>query len=336
MESEERLREKMLTLQRALKHKRIKVRYRDARTSIIEGIVSRGDERLKGLFEHLVGQGVRLEAWRECFRPDAYFEWFEGKGIDTQDFLKPRAESEVLPWDFIDTGVEKSFLRADLDRAEAGLGTADCYSGCADCGIGCGNKGSGVGTGSRKYPVVEEAEEAAPAVPLPARKYTFRYGKYGDARYIGNLDTMDLMLRTLRSAGISIKTHGRYHPMPNISLSAALPMGVESTSELMEVEVMETTPFTKGAMSAINAMLPKGMQIYEYIEGPLKDMVKESSYIMVADGARDIEGLQLIRTRQKFIYLWKGKSVKSLWQQGLFTRAIRVEDRRIHGSRTDH
>ena len=65
---------------------------------------------------------------------------------------------------------------------------------------------------------------------------TIRYAKAGQARYMGHLDTVDILLRAVRSAGISLKMHGKYHPKPRISLSAALPVGIESACEMMEVE----------------------------------------------------------------------------------------------------
>lgn len=344
MEDEDVLREKTFTLQRALKGKRTRVRYRDPRVSVIEGIISRGDGRLAGLFQHLASMGTKLEAWREFFRPDAYFDWFDRNGVDPKEYLRRREAEEGFPWDYIDMGTGKTFLYEELARAEAGQTTTDCYSGCAGCGIGCEGELPTIRCQTSQHsegPDVRATGIETSRLPIPdsrevAKKYTFRYGKYGDARYIGHLDTMNIVLRAFRSVGISIKTHGRYHPLPNISLSSALPLGVESTCELIEVEIDGGAIVDSGLVREINGVLPRGMRIYEFVEGGLKGMVRESSYILVSDGERESEGVRRFKDGRRFIYEWKGTGVKALWQQGLFMRAIRVEDRRIHGSGTDH
>ena len=345
MEDEDILKEKMSMIKGILKGKGVRMKYRDIKVSVVEGIISRGDETLSPLFEYLVKKGVKLEAWREFFRPGLYDEWFEANGLKTQSYLRDRSFEGTFPWDFIDTGIDKAFLREELKKAEEGQQTVDCYSGCAGCGIGCSESA----VGSRQEAVGRKQEDErrrtkdegrifeilrTPNSELPTKKYTFRYGKYGDARYIGHLDTMNIMLRALRSQGISIKMHGRYHPMPNISLSNALPLGVESTCELIEVEINGGILIDVTILKRINRILPRGMKIFEFIEGSLKDMVKECSYILVTKKDVDMEGLRWENNNKRF-YIWKGKGIKALWLDGVFKRIIKVEDKKIYGIRTD-
>jgi radical SAM family uncharacterized protein len=345
MEDEDILKEKMSMIKGILKGKGVRMKYRDIKVSVVEGIISRGDETLSPLFEYLVKKGVKLEAWREFFRPGLYDEWFEANGLKTQSYLRDRSFEGTFPWDFIDTGIDKAFLREELKKAEEGQQTVDCYSGCAGCGIGCSESA----VGSRQEAVGRKQEDErrrtkdegrifeilrTPNSELPTKKYTFRYGKYGDARYIGHLDTMNIMLRALRSQGISIKMHGRYHPMPNISLSNALPLGVESTCELIEVEINGGILIDVTILKKINRILPRGMKIFEFIEGSLKDMVKECSYILVTKKDVDMEGLRWENNNKRF-YIWKGKGIKALWLDGVFKRIIKVEDKKIYGIRTD-
>ena len=334
MEDEDILKEKMSMIKGILKGKGVRMKYRDIKVSVVEGIISRGDETLSPLFEYLIKKGVKLEAWREFFRPGLYDEWFEANGLKKQSYLRDRPFEGTFPWDFIDTGIDKAFLREELKKAEEGQQTVDCYSGCAGCGIGCD-------TSVERRALSVEHIELKPTTPNAGLrtqnlgvKYTFRYGKYGDARYIGHLDTMNIMLRALRSQGISIKMHGRYHPMPNISLSNALPLGVESTCELIEVEINGGILIDVTILKKINRILPRGMKIFEFIEGSLKDMVKECSYILVTKKDVDMEGLRWQNNNKRF-YIWKGKGIKALWLDGVFKRIIKVEDKKIYGIRTD-
>jgi len=360
MEDEEILSEKISILKKILKGRRVKVKYRDPKTSLIEAIISRGDDRLSSLFEHLFYKGVKLEAWREYFQPELYDEWFEQQGISMKDYLGAKPIESRLPWDMVNTRIDKLFLAQELNLAQSGAKTDDCYTGCAGCGIGCTeprkqrdssfNVQCSKLTSKTKQDVetsqlptqnselrVESALLRTPnSQLLPGVKYTFRYGKYGDARYIGHLDTMNILLRAIRSLGITIRTHGKFHPMPKISLSDALPIGIESTCELIEIEVDMGVLIHDKIIVQMNKILPRGIKIYEFIKGSLQNMVKDYSYLLIADKSIDMELWKLGYNSKRFFYTWKGKGIKELKAKGDFQRIIKMEDRRIHGLRTDN
>ena len=356
MEDETILSEKISMLKKTLKGRRVKVKYRDPKTSIIEAIVTRGDSRLASLFEHLIHKGVKLEAWREYFQPELYDEWFEQQGISMDNYLGAKPIETNLPWDIIDTGINKSFLAQELIHAQSGEKTDDCYTGCAACGIGCEAPRYGVrisyyGLKTILEPEADmshltiqnsESKTALPQLPTPNSqlptgvKYTFRYGKYGDASYIGHLDTMNIVLRALRSLGIIIRTHGKFHPMPKISLSDALPVGIESTCELIEIETDMGVLIHEKIIVEMNRILPRGIKIYEFIKGSLQNMVKDYSYLLIADKSIDMDLWKLGYNSKRYFYTWKGKGIKELKASGYFQRIIKTEDRRIHGLRTDN
>jgi len=345
MEDGDTLREKMSMIRTLLRKKGKTVKYRDVATSMIEGIISRGDESLSPLFEYLADKGVKLEAWREFFKPDVYYEWFNENGIDMEKYLGKREIEEPLPWSFIDTGVDKSFLIDETKNAELGKLTIDCHYGCAQCGIGCESVVPGQER-SQGPVLAQQGSEANPRVaggrmedsPIDNRqltitkKYTLRYGKYGDARYMGHIDAMDILLRALRVSGVSIKMHGKYHPMPNIALSDALPVGIESVCELLQIETETRTFSDNMVLRKMNSILPAGMKIFEIVESNMKDMVKEYTYILISGENEGLEELKKWRTGIKnSYYLWKGKGIKTLWQKGVFKRIMKVEDRKLHG-----
>lgn len=356
MEDETILSEKISMLKKTLKGRRVKVKYRDPKTSIIEAIVTRGDSRLTSLFEYLFHKGVKLEAWREYFQPELYGEWFEQQGISMDNYLGAQPIEKNLPWDIIDTGINKSFLAQELIHAQSGEKTDDCYTGCAACGMGCETPRYGVR--SRDYGLktiggpeadmphltIQNSESKTALPELRTQnsqlatgiKYTFRYGKYGDARYIGHLDTMNIVLRALRSLGIKIRTHGKFHPMPKISLSDALPIGIESTCELIEIEIDMGILIHEKIIVEMNRILPRGIKIYEFIKGSLQNMVKDYSYLLVADKSIDMDLWKLGYNSKRYLYTWKGKGIKELKARGDFQRIIKTEDRRIHGLRTDN
>ncbi len=334
MDEEGTLMEKITLIKDALRKKGARVRYRDTAVSVVEGIVARGDQRLASLFEHLHGQGVRLEAWREFFSFEPYRQWFEGSAADVRQYTGGRDAIAELPWDVIDMGYERSFLLEELEKARSGDMTEDCLTGCAQCGLGCA-RGERPAQAPRAVagPTEITGGAASPeaAAAQDPKKITFRYGKYSDARYIGHLDTMGILVRAMKASGVKIRTRGKYHPLPKIALSDALPVGVESTCEFIEIETDAAMTIDVLTVGRINRILPEGMKIYEFVEGPLKDVVKDYLFILVADKEPEGEFEKWRRFGDRSFLIWRGKGIKQLWLQGGFSRIIKIESRRVNG-----
>jgi radical SAM family uncharacterized protein len=102
--------EKQRFIKRNLKVKGIEVRWHQAEASFLEGVFARGDRRLSKVIEKAWELGARLDAWSEHFRFDVWQKAFVECGIDPNEYLKARKKEEILPWDFIDTGVSKEIL----------------------------------------------------------------------------------------------------------------------------------------------------------------------------------------------------------------------------------
>ncbi len=164
-----------------------------------------------------------------------------------------------------------------------------------------------------------------------SKKYTFRYGKYGDSRYIGHIDTMNILLRIFRASGIRIRMHGRYHPLPRIRLTEALPVGIESVCEFIEIETQENARIDRTAIQTMNRLLPRGIKVYECVEGSLKDTAKDFSYILITEGYTNIDASRWKDRGKRCFFIWHGNSVKQLWLQGRCTRIVKIPTGRIHG-----
>ncbi len=332
MDDEKSLAEKIMLIKDALKKKGVRVKYRDPAVSLVEGIVARGDGHLAALFEYLHTQGTRLEAWREFFSFEPYRKWFEENSVDVKRYTGGREAGDELPWEMVDMGYVKPFFSNELEKARSGDTTEDCLRGCAGCGLGCEPGMRRPGTHrSDAMPAEITGTEPPEGQTGQPKKTTFRYGKYGDSRYIGHLDTMSILVRAMKASGISIRTRGKYHPLPKITLTDALPVGVESACEFIEIETDTAFVMNAGMIGTINGKLPSGMKIYEFIEGPLKDVVKDYLFMLVAD--RGYEGeIEKWRTcGDRSFLLWKGKGIKQLWSQGVFSRIIKIGSRRING-----
>ena len=118
--------------------KSIEYDYHAPDLSRLEAVFARGDRRLGPVIEEAVKNGARLDGWDEYFNYSCWFDALNTCGIDA-DFYTTRGygEDEVLPWDTIDVGVSKKFLKRERKRAYEGIVTPDCREGCAGCGANC-------------------------------------------------------------------------------------------------------------------------------------------------------------------------------------------------------
>ena len=115
--------------------KSIEYNYHAPDLSRLEAVFARGDRRLGPVLEEAVKNGAHLDGWDEYFNYSIWFDAMEKCGIDA-DFYTTRGfgEEEVLPWDIIDVGVTKKFLKLERARAYEEKITPDCRHGCAGCG----------------------------------------------------------------------------------------------------------------------------------------------------------------------------------------------------------
>ena len=118
--------------------KSIEYNYHAPDLSRLEAVFARGDRRLGAVIEEAVKNGARLDGWDEYFNYSCWFDALNTCSIDA-DFYTTRGygEDEILPWDTIDVGVTKKFLKRERSRAYEALVTPDCREGCAGCGANC-------------------------------------------------------------------------------------------------------------------------------------------------------------------------------------------------------
>jgi radical SAM family uncharacterized protein len=116
-------------------------RYHDGRPGIVEGLLSRGDRRVGAVVRAAWEDGARFDGWSECFSFDRWMSAADralaGTGVDVDWYTtREREHSEVLPWDHIDSGLDKDWLWEDWQDALAQVEVPDCrWTPCFDCGV---------------------------------------------------------------------------------------------------------------------------------------------------------------------------------------------------------
>ncbi|WP_330997936.1 TIGR03960 family B12-binding radical SAM protein [Pectinatus sottacetonis] len=135
--SKEEFERKQRLLKANIKNKAIHFNYHDASTSILEGIISRGDRRLAKVIYLAYKKGAKFDGWSEMFNFKTWMQAFEEIGVEPNQYnLRTRDVTEKLPWDYTTPGVRKEFLLSEYKKAAAEELTPDCRrSKCIGCGI---------------------------------------------------------------------------------------------------------------------------------------------------------------------------------------------------------
>ncbi|MCT4688444.1 TIGR03960 family B12-binding radical SAM protein [Vallitalea sp.] len=127
--------EKQTFLNKNINKKSIKYNCHDAKTSMLEGVMARGDRKISKVIYSAWKNGATFDAWSEFFRFENWENAFEENDIDPLFYSsRERAFEEILPWDFIDTGVTKEFLYREYSRAKEGIVSKNCIDSCMNCG----------------------------------------------------------------------------------------------------------------------------------------------------------------------------------------------------------
>ncbi|WP_231035192.1 TIGR03960 family B12-binding radical SAM protein [Pectinatus frisingensis] len=124
-------------LKKHINSRAVQFHYHDASTSILEGIISRGDRRLAKVIYEAFKNGAKFDGWTEMFDFSTWQEAFKKTGIDPAQYnLRSRSFTEKLPWEHTTPGVSKKFLINEYNKALDGILTSDCRRGsCTGCGI---------------------------------------------------------------------------------------------------------------------------------------------------------------------------------------------------------
>ncbi|MBW4451552.1 MAG: TIGR03960 family B12-binding radical SAM protein [Nostoc indistinguendum CM1-VF10] len=250
--------------------KGVKVNFTDVRISAMEDFVGRGDRNLSKVVRRAWELGAGMDSWYENldqafsawgdaiaqadldwkYRQIENGEWnlfhaqAQNRSEDAENAQFPTPHSPLstlhsldtpLPWDHIDTGIDKKWLQEDLQRALEAAIVPDCsFEGCSHCGV--------CGTDFGHNVVIEP-----PAIPTftgefvpnttKAQRLRVWFGKQGNMALVSHLDLIRLFDRVVRRASLPIAFTGGFHPMPRISLATALALGATSSGEIADFEL---------------------------------------------------------------------------------------------------
>ena len=118
-----------------LNQKRIKYNWHEADVSVLEGVFARGDRKVADVILKAYEKGCLYDAWGEYYKHDVWLEAFEECNVDIGFYTtRERSLDEIFPWDFLDCGVNKEFLKREWQKARQEVVTPNCKMQCQGCG----------------------------------------------------------------------------------------------------------------------------------------------------------------------------------------------------------
>jgi radical SAM-linked protein len=251
-------------IRQRIKNRNINVKWHDAKMSFLEGIFSRGDERIGALLETAFRKGCRFDGWSEILRFDLWQEAIAESGINPEDFTRERGINEKLPWDNIDCGVSREYLLEEKQKSTDQTATADCrFADCQNCGV------CDFPTTKNIFAAKEENKTIVSSLPIPdstigpEKKYRLTFSKLGRAGFLSHLELSAALVRALRRSSIALAYSIGYHPHPKISFATATSVGMESKQEYLDIAAQEYLSDLDSLKSEINSALPLGIEILE-------------------------------------------------------------------------
>ena len=254
----------------------VRFNFTDVRLSAMEDFVGRGDRRLAPVIEAAWRAGAGMDAWFEAldrtyaawtsaiaasglegrYRQVELGSWSAATAVDSTD-LEAFCQ-QPLPWDHIDSGLDKRWLAEDLQRALQASVVPDCsFEGCSECGV-CGpDLGNNVVVPPPAVPAAKP-QQAPPSARVS--RIRFRFSKTGPMALLSHLDLVRLLERALRRSGLPVSFTGGFHPLPRLQLALALPLGVEGEGEWMDLEFLEAVDAAE-VMDRWQRTLPPGLQL---------------------------------------------------------------------------
>ncbi|MEH1912670.1 TIGR03960 family B12-binding radical SAM protein [Nostoc sp.] len=339
--------------------KGVKVNFTDVRISAMEDFVGRGDRNLGKVVRRAWELGAGMDSWYENldqafsawgsaiaqagldwkYRQVENGEWNlfhiqeQKRSADTENtqlltpvqtrliasLPTPHSLNISLPWDHIDTGIEKKWLQEDLQRALEAAIVPDCsFEGCSHCGV-CGTDfGHNVVIESPAIP-----KFAGEFVPNPTKAQRLRvwFGKQGNMALISHLDLIRLFDRVVRRAGLPIAFTGGFHPMPRISVATALALGATSSGEIVDFEL--TVPVEVDTFrEQLAREMPTDIPIYNVEQIDLKasaatQLLESAEYLITVATLAETTPIQwqnwidIIKAKEELWYEQITKSGKS-------------------------
>ena len=265
----EEMKEKLHLVRDGVKKNHLGFKWQDPHLSFLEGIFSTGDRNLSRVLVEAYRLGCRFDGWSDQFRYPLWEEAFQRAQAKMDVHTRRKKFEDVLPWSFIETGMEDRFLWEEYQRGLEGKTGPPCVAeNCHRCGICDGKTILVRETKSAEARSPKKVDRRDTAKRERKKKIRLKFKKVKEMRFLSHLELAHLFYRASKRAGLPLCFSEGFHPMPKIVFATALPVGMESLMEIVDMECDgKVTP--PEVVEKLNQTLPPGIEIKEAEEVPL-------------------------------------------------------------------
>jgi radical SAM family uncharacterized protein/radical SAM-linked protein len=265
----EEMKEKLHLMRDGIRRNHLRFKWQDPHLSFLEGTFSMGDRNLSRVLVEAFRLGCRFDGWSDQFRYPLWKEAFEKTGLKMDFHTRKRKFEDILPWSLIETGMGAQFLWDEYQRGLKEKISPSCVKeNCHRCGVCDGKTLTVRESDPAEIKALERMAKKDIRKKGMKKKIRLKFRKVGEMRFLSHLELMHLFYRASRRADLPLCFSEGFHPMPRIIFATALPVGMESLTEIVDVECEgKITP--PEVMEGLNQTLPPGIEIMEAEEVPL-------------------------------------------------------------------
>ena len=255
-------------LKNAIRDKAITYNYHNAKLSVLEGIIARGDRRISKVIETAWKNGAKFDGWSDLFKFEIWQDAFKFCNIDGKIFTRQKNIYDNLAWDHTSPGVRKNFLIDEYEKSKLGETTRDCRrTSCTGCGI-CQNLG---------VKIIDYDKKILPEKNISAKKiftknpqtYRAQIRKGSEIAFLSHLEYMKVFMSAILRSKLPAAYSEGFNPHLKISFATALGVGVTSDCEYVDFVLNEKISADE-VMEKLNLQLPKGAEILRIKKIPSK------------------------------------------------------------------
>ena len=259
--------------------KGVKVNYHEKFVSQIEAVLTRGDTELCQYIEALYKKGCYLDAWGEYFSKNIWQDTAKELNISLNELSEKTYNiEEELPWDFIDTGLDKKWLINEYQKAmEIDANSPHivptCEKQCVNCGVCPNFKTHKIMAkpfkASKKAQKLSQMPHIDPANAHQEIKETYKYRikltKTGILKYFSHLDWQNTFFKALSRSGLNIAYSLGFNPSMKVSMGVALPLFAESFGEFVDIALYDNLD-PNDIQLKLEKILPKESKILSIVK----------------------------------------------------------------------
>ncbi len=230
--------------------RRARVSWNDPKVAKVEYYLCTGGVESQDVLEQAYRKGAVYDGWSDLFRWDIW------ESLISEEMPSGFDIKEKLPWDFVDTGVQSSWLTQEYERSFKEEVLPDCReAGCSGCGA-C----DGIVPPFPDMITTVENHSPTSEERLPVQRVRLRYSKTGLSRFTSHLDMVRMWTRALRRSCLPVFYSTGFAGRMKLVFSPPIPLGMGSESEYLDFQLMEPVPLSS-VYNSLSSSLPEGFEI---------------------------------------------------------------------------